>query len=73
MSARPPVASPCVKVCCVEPASGLCLGCQRTLPEIARWGTMTEAERAAIMADLPGRAARLDPMWRPAPAAPAAS
>jgi predicted Fe-S protein YdhL (DUF1289 family) len=32
-----------------------CLGCKRTLGEIARWGEMTEEERAAVMASLPLR------------------
>jgi predicted Fe-S protein YdhL (DUF1289 family) len=37
------------------------MGCGRTLKEIAQWGAMTPAERAAIMAALAGRmaAARL--------------
>ncbi|MBU1385498.1 MAG: DUF1289 domain-containing protein [Alphaproteobacteria bacterium] len=52
-----PIATPCVQVCAVDGASGLCLGCWRTLPEIAGWSGFTDAERAAIMAALPGRAA----------------
>ena len=32
-----------------------CLGCQRTLGEIARWGEMSEAEQATILAQLPAR------------------
>ena len=32
-----------------------CLGCLRTLGEIARWGEMGDAERAAITAQLPAR------------------
>lgn len=50
--------SPCVKVCVIDPASGLCQGCGRTLAEIARWGSMSEAERAHIMAGLKERMAR---------------
>jgi uncharacterized protein len=42
----------------VDGASSLCLGCYRTLSEIAGWSGMTDAERAAIMADLPVREAR---------------
>ena len=41
------VASPCIQVCAVDAASGLCLGCRRTLAEIAGWSRLTEAERAA--------------------------
>ena len=55
---RPPrsIATPCVQVCIVDGASGLCLGCHRTLQEIGGWSRFTDAERAAIMAELPGRA-----------------
>ena len=47
--------SPCIKVCQMDPQRGLCLGCARTLDEIARWGTMTDAERDRVMAQLPER------------------
>lgn len=47
--------SPCIKVCQMDAARGLCLGCARTLDEIARWGSMTDAERDRIMAQLPRR------------------
>jgi predicted Fe-S protein YdhL (DUF1289 family) len=54
-----PIATPCVKVCAVDGASGYCLGCRRTLPEIAGWARLSDAEREAIMAALPDRP---DPM-----------
>lgn len=54
------IATPCVKVCMVDGAGGLCLGCGRTLPEIAKWTRYTDEERAAITASLPERLARLD-------------
>lgn len=47
--------SPCVKVCRMDPQRGLCLGCARTLDEIARWASMSDAERERIMIELPGR------------------
>lgn len=50
-----PIASPCNKVCTIDPRSGLCLGCGRTLAEIAQWGAMSEAERQRVMAELPRR------------------
>lgn len=50
-----PVASPCVQVCVVDGASGLCFGCKRTLPEIAQWSRFSDTERARIVAELPGR------------------
>ena len=43
----------------MDPQHGLCLGCRRTLDEIARWGTMTDAERDRIMAELPGRSSNV--------------
>ena len=52
------IATPCVKVCVVDGASGLCLGCWRTLSEIGGWSGLTDAERAVIMAALPAREAR---------------
>ena len=52
------IVSPCIKVCTMESATGLCAGCGRTLDEIARWGAMTNSEREAIMRELPARRAR---------------
>ena len=56
-----PIATPCIKVCIVDGTSGLCLGCHRTLPEIARWGALTDAERAEIITTLPARRSRISP------------
>ncbi|UOM35078.1 DUF1289 domain-containing protein [Acuticoccus sp. I52.16.1] len=47
--------SPCNKVCRIAPATGLCLGCARTIDEIAGWARMSEAQRRAVLAELPGR------------------
>jgi hypothetical protein len=49
------IQSPCVKICSIDAASGLCSGCGRTLDEIARWAGMSEDERAAIMRELKER------------------
>jgi len=40
--------SPCVGVCRMG-ADGLCIGCRRTLAEIARWGTMSDDDRRRWM------------------------
>ena len=62
MSTAPrPIVTPCIKVCAVDGQSGYCLGCQRTLPEIAQWTRLDDATRAAIMADLPARRAKIAP------------
>jgi len=49
------ISTPCIKVCVMDSASGLCTGCGRTLDEIARWGSMSESERQTIMRGLPAR------------------
>src|SRR3954447_12689951 len=51
--------SPCIKVCTIDRASGLCIGCGRTLDEIARWSALDELNRQTIMQLLPGRLAQL--------------
>ncbi|MDP3495923.1 MAG: DUF1289 domain-containing protein [Hyphomonadaceae bacterium] len=50
-----PIKTPCVKVCVVDGQSGNCLGCGRTLGEIARWARLTDAERDVVMDALPAR------------------
>jgi predicted Fe-S protein YdhL (DUF1289 family) len=58
-SASEPVATPCIKVCMVDGESGLCLGCYRTLQEIAGWARLAPASRTALMQALPGRRDRI--------------
>ncbi len=52
---RDEIESPCVKICVVHPETRLCLGCNRSVDEIARWSSMSAEERRAIMAELPDR------------------
>lgn len=52
--------TPCVNICIVDEASGLCVGCGRSLDEIAAWSGLSEGERRTIMAVLGDRLARLD-------------
>ena len=49
--------SPCVRRCTLDPESGLCVGCGRTLAEIGKWTRYTDDERQAIMNALPDRLA----------------
>ena len=49
------IETPCEKICIVDPASGLCRGCGRSLSEIERWTVYSDGERSRIMAQLPGR------------------
>ena len=46
------IITPCTQNCVLNAAGDACLGCGRTLAEIARWTVMTEAERACVMARL---------------------
>lgn len=50
-----PIKTPCIKVCVVDGQSNHCLGCGRTLGEIARWARLTDAERDHILTLLPPR------------------
>jgi predicted Fe-S protein YdhL (DUF1289 family) len=54
-----PAESPCINVCRIDARSGLCLGCARTLDEIATWGGANEPQKQAVLAALPERRARL--------------
>ncbi|MCB2111557.1 MAG: DUF1289 domain-containing protein [Defluviimonas sp.] len=56
---RQEIESPCVKICVVHPTERICIGCHRSVEEIARWSRMSSEERRAIMAELAGRAPRL--------------
>ncbi|MEJ1158179.1 DUF1289 domain-containing protein [Prosthecomicrobium sp. N25] len=58
MPSSRPILTPCVKICRVDPAGRTCVGCERTLEEIGGWAGYAEAERARIMAELPGRRRR---------------
>ena len=60
-AADAPIESPCIRICMVDGQSGLCLGCFRTLAEIARWSGYSADERAEIMRGLAGRRDRIRP------------
>ena len=42
------VASPCSNVCRIDPRTGWCDGCLRTLDEIAAWATMSDDDKRAV-------------------------
>jgi len=44
----PPVPSPCINVCRIHPATGLCEGCRRTLDEIAAWSRLDDEGKRAV-------------------------
>jgi predicted Fe-S protein YdhL (DUF1289 family) len=51
------VASPCTSVCTMDAACRLCIGCFRTLDEIAEWSVMDDDARRGVLAALPARRA----------------
>jgi predicted Fe-S protein YdhL (DUF1289 family) len=50
-----PVETPCKKICKIDAASGFCIGCGRTLDEIARWLSLSVDDRRRIIDALPAR------------------
>ena len=58
------VSSPCTNVCTMDPASGLCAGCYRTLDEIAGWIEFSDEAKRALISALPARRWRLGGMTR---------
>jgi predicted Fe-S protein YdhL (DUF1289 family) len=58
MASSPPVLdsfdaplTPCIGVCSLD-ADGYCIGCRRSLDEIARWSRMDNATRRRVMDDV---------------------
>jgi predicted Fe-S protein YdhL (DUF1289 family) len=60
----PNVPSPCVSICRMDAASGWCVGCLRTLDEIALWSRSSDADKQRIWGSLAQRATLLtaDPL-----------
>jgi len=54
------IASPCINVCRIDEATALCVGCLRTLDEIAMWGVLSDDERREVWARLASRATRAE-------------
>jgi uncharacterized protein len=50
-----PPSTPCIQICVIDPLSALCIGCGRTVDEIAAWSGLDEPSRLAIMAGLEAR------------------
>jgi len=53
------VASPCMSVCQMDEATGLCVGCLRTLDEIAQWGNANAAFKRTVWANIEARLAQI--------------
>lgn len=54
-----PPESPCVGVCTMD-GEGYCIGCLRSLDEIAEWGRMSSEEQWAVVRELPRRESTVD-------------
>ena len=53
-------ASPCVNLCVLD-AHGYCIGCYRTMGEIAAWGRLSAPDKWAVLVLLGKRAAERAP------------
>ena len=51
------VLSPCTGVCAIDPATATCLGCRRTLAEIAEWLQLSDDEKRTVLEQLSAREA----------------
>ena len=51
------VLSPCIGICTLDPRTRHCLGCKRSVDEIARWMTMDDRARQQVLDQLPSRQA----------------
>ncbi len=47
LASGPP--SPCISVCQIDPSTGWCLGCKRTIDEIRDWMIMPPEERRRVL------------------------
>jgi len=59
------IASPCINICKMDEASGLCQGCYRNLAEIAAWGNASERKKSLILADIARRRSAAGPTATP--------
>jgi len=46
------VPSPCINICKMDPVSGLCEGCFRTIDEIRMWSTATDDAKRAVWVEI---------------------
>ncbi len=53
------VPSPCIDVCRIDPGTGWCEGCLRTIDEIAAWGALDDKAKREVWKGLPMRRQRL--------------
>lgn len=49
------IASPCVNICQLDETGRWCMGCGRSLSEIANWSSRTDTQKRAIIQQLSER------------------
>lgn len=52
---EPGVPSPCVNICELDERRNRCMGCLRTLDEIASWGRLTDDEKLVVWQHIEAR------------------
>ena len=57
---RTPVPSPCISLCEMNAATGLCRGCLRTIDEIVAWGSASDEAKRAVWMEIRRRESELD-------------
>ena len=56
----PAVPSPCVAICVLDPNTGYCKGCYRTIEEIGGWMLMSNVDKRACLSRLAERRREAD-------------
>jgi predicted Fe-S protein YdhL (DUF1289 family) len=49
------VPSPCNSICTIDAKLGVCIGCYRTLDEIASWMRLSDDRKREVVRSLPAR------------------
>jgi len=53
------IETPCLRICVIDETTGFCVGCGRTLEEIANWRSYSSNERQRVMAGLGDRLSKI--------------
>ena len=54
------VPSPCNSICTIDAKLGVCIGCYRTLDEIASWMRYSDDRKREVVRSLPARRAHAE-------------
>ena len=55
------IKSPCIDICKLDKETGICIGCFRTVEEIAKWKKMEDEEKLDVLGKLKDREILLKP------------